>query len=357
MGIGSPRTDVSRCRALASIPGVVVQEFDSKHALGDSFWAIRINRRLYLAQSIRRANASLIVTVKTIRPDYVVVDGEVWLYPSTLQEIKKHTGSVVYYATDDAMARPSHLWLHRLAIKHYDLYLTTNRFNISELRDRYGVKTMRVGMGYDHDYYHKPTTGRDCGNQSQGPILFVGHWEPHTESYVSALLHAGHAVSLHGAGWKRAKNAALRGAQPMPGNEYIMAISNASIALCFLSRMNRNESTGRSYEITGMRTFMLAERTDEHQYLFGDGIGAGLFSNTAELIEKAGYYLQHPTERQLVAAQGYIRCNQLGLSWQEHMYREWPLAQRVLEYGTDSLSEADEYPFWSGFRHGKAIKS
>ena len=95
-------------------------------------------------------------------------------------------------------------------------------------------------------------------------MIFVGHREPHTEDFVNALIEAGHPVSLYGAGWQKAKNHALRGTRPLPGQNYIEAIGNASIALCFLSKEERNESTGRSFEITGLGTFMLAERTDEH---------------------------------------------------------------------------------------------
>ena len=138
-GVGSPRTDVTRYNALAAMPGLDVKAFDGRSVLGESLWQKRVNHRLYLGQSVRRANSALIETVKETNPDYVIVDGEHWLYPSTLKTIKHHTGALIYYGTDDALARPSVLWLHRLGARYFDLYLTTNRLNIRELPDRYGV--------------------------------------------------------------------------------------------------------------------------------------------------------------------------------------------------------------------------
>jgi hypothetical protein len=324
--------------------------------MGESLFQKRVNNRLYSGKSVRDANAGLIEAVKEAKPDCVIFDGEVWLYPSTLKTLRKYAQALIYYGTDDALANPLHLWLHRLSAKYFDLYLTTNRFNVWEIRERYGVPAIRVGMGYDSDYYTKSVLNSQDGEASGASMIFVGHWEQHTETFINALIEAGHPVSVHGAGWRKAKNRALRGTRPLPGENYIEAIRNASIALCFLSRLNRNESTGRSYEITAIGTFMLAERTDEHEYLFGDGVGAALFSNSEELVEKASYYLSHAAERRLIAETGNSRCRELGLSWQEHMQREWPMVCRVLEYGTEVLTDADDQPFWPGYRKGEAVR-
>jgi len=356
MGVGSPRTNVTRYRALAAMPGLNVRAFDSRSTLGESLWQKRVNHRLYLGKSVHRANEALIETVKETNPDYVIVDGDIWLYPSTLKTIRRHAGALIYYGTDDALARPSVLWLHRLGAKYFDLYLTTNRFNVWEMRDRYGVQTMRVGMGYDRDYYTKSVLNAHATDALGYSMIFVGHWEPHTEGFVNALMEAGHSVLLYGGGWQKAKNYAMRSTRPLPGKDYVEAIASASIALCFLSEEERNESTGRSYEIPGIGTFMLAQYTDEHEYIFGDGVGAGLFSNQNELVEKAGYYLKHISERRLIADKGRSRCQELGLSWQEHMQREWPIVRRVLDQGIDTLTDADDLPFWQGFRRGKAVK-
>jgi len=97
---------------------------------------------------------------------------------------------------------------------------------------------------------------------------------------------------------------------------------------------------------------MLAERTAEHEYLYPDGISAALFSTPDELVDKARHYVADPESRLRVAANGHERCMKLGLSWQDHMRREWSLAEMILESGSDNLPQTADAPFWRGFRKG-----
>jgi len=126
------------------------------------------------------------------------------------------------------------------------------------------------------------------------------------------------------------------------------------IGLCFLSRRNRNDSTGRSFEIPALGVFMLAQRTAEHDFLYGDGEGVALFSDTKECVDKARYYLERAGERQAIAAAGQARSQALGLSWADHLRREWPMIERWLNAGAESLQPQDDQPFWPGYRRGAA---
>jgi hypothetical protein len=122
--------------------------------------------------------------------------------------------------------------------------------------------------------------------------------------------------------------------------------------------MHASESASRSFEIPAIGAFMLAQRTAEHEYLYGDGVGAALFSDCEELVTKANYYLAHKDERLRIADTGHGLCERIGLSWQEHMAREWPLVDQVLHSGLDVLNRQDsDVPFWSGFRNGSLPSS
>jgi len=293
------------------------------------------------------ANIRLQQEVASQTPDLVWVDKGSWIYPSVLRNLHNHTKFLVHYNTDDVYGN-SRFWLHRLGIKAYDLYLTTNRFNVREIEQRYGVRSVRVGMGYDH---HVHTAGRLQKSPNQYSVVFIGHWEPHTEKYIGTLLRAGVSARVWGAGWQKAADPVLRSVTPLPETDYRATIAAADIALCFLSRWNRNESTGRSFEIPAIGSFLLAERTPEHEYLFGDGSHAALFSSEDELIEKTRYYLANPEKRQAIAQSGHQRVLELGLSWEDHVRREWPMALRLLNSGSD-FQESDHFPFWQGFRDG-----
>jgi hypothetical protein len=205
-------------------------------------------------------------------------------------------------------------------------------------------------MGFDQDLHRPPTDS--SGALAPGALVFIGHWEPHTEAYVLALRNAGLPLRIWGGAWHRAQALALRQYRPCSTDEYTPTIAAARVALCFLSRANRNESTGRSYEIPAIGTCMLAERTPEHEFLYRDGVDACFFSTAEELVRKARYLLDHPEERQKIAASGQARCNELDLSWKGHIAREWPLLERMLA-GETLKDPSDDAPFWPGFRSGE----
>ena len=113
-------------------------------------------------------------------------------------------------------------------------------------------------------------------------------------------MKAGLDVRVWGHNWGKARQAELRAVKPLPQGEYAAEIARARMALCSLSRWNRNESTGRSFEIPAIGTMMLAERTPEHDFIYGDGRGAVLFSAADELVRKARYYLEDSIARRTI---------------------------------------------------------
>ncbi len=344
-------TSVPRMRGLKKL-GLDVVSMDSTPWVGKGPKLLRsLNQRFYFGTSVRAMNAAILHAGADNSPDVVWIDKGNWIYPATLRRLRKHARFLVHYNTDDVFARGAYFWLHRLGLKQYDLYLTTNRRNVHEIQQRYGVQSLRVGMGYDSDFYHPPAF--DSRETASNQVVFVGHWQPHAEKYISALLNSGISVKVWGYNWWKAKTRELRTCKHIPYSDYIKTIGSAKIALCFLSRRNRNESTGRSFEIPAIGTFMLAERTGEHEFLYGDGAGSALFSNEEELVDKTRYYLDHDKERESIASTGQARCRALGLSWQEHIKCEWPIVERILTNGVGAVLAENDRPFWQGFREGK----
>lgn len=344
---------MSRCEGLRML-GLRVDGFDCTGFRGVSSWAQRLNHRFYCGSSVRQLNRDLVDAVRAKRPDVLWVDKGYWIYPRALAEIRQYSRFLVHYNTDDIFGPGSYSWLHRKGMRHYDLCLSTNRDNVLEIRKRYGIRTMRAGMGFDANAHSPVRSNRRGSGGSAAAIVFIGHWEPHSEGFIAALHRAGHRVGVWGAGWRRARNPEFRTVSLLPGAAYVSILSMADIALCFLSRVNRNESTGRSFEIPAIGTFLMAERTPEHEYFYGDGIGAALFSTSEELIEKVDYYLEHPAERDRIASTGHARCMAMRLSWQDHMRREWPLVEDLLLSDRQQITdERADQPFWPGFRQGR----
>lgn len=342
-------TCLSRFKALKRL-GVNVTPLDTTKWLPSGPRLIRaIVARTYMHPSFYRMNMLLRDLVQKARYDVVWIEKGQWVYPWILAYARGEGCTLVHYNTDDIFGRHEHFWLHRLCIKHYSLYLTTNRYNVNEISRLYRVATIRVGMGYDSDV-HCPTNG---SKEKKIDVIFVGTWRPQTEDSILSLRKAGINVQIWGHNWRKARDHALRKAIPLAHAEYIDAVSQAKIALCFVSRWNRNESTGRSFEIPAIGTFMLAEHTPEHEFIYGNGVSAGLFGTTAELVEKARYYLENPSEREAIAREGHARSLKPGYSWADHMRREWPIVERMLAQPKSMPIVDEDAPFWQGFRNGE----
>jgi hypothetical protein len=313
-----------------------------------------LGHRYYCTRANWDGNMRLRQLVRELRPHVVWIDKGRWIYPRTLRVLRAQGAKLVHYNTDDIYDPQGYAWLHRLGIRHYDLCITTNRFNVSEIISKYGVTSFRAGMGYDADS-HRPPAGMDMN--AVADVVFVGHWEQHTESYLAALHDAGLIVRVHGGNWRRARRHEFRKARTLPQTDYNAALTSAKLAICSLSRRNRNESTGRSFEIPAIGACLVAEDTVEHRYFYQDGQEAFFFRGIGDLVAKCNWLVGQSDIRRRVAAAGRRRCLALGLSWQDHINREWPLCDRFLQEGSLSLKLGDDAPFWSGFRSGLPCES
>jgi spore maturation protein CgeB len=346
--LGEGSTARSRWAGLRAV-GLDVVEVDTSGWLPPrGRWVRSFVTRAFLHPSVHRMNARLRSLLAERQNDVLWLDKGEWTYPSTLAFARRRGCAIVHYNTDDVLGRHAHSWLHRRGLARSDVYLPTNRHNVGELRRRYGVRAFRAGMGHDPVLLDlRPTPRRDAA-----AVVYVGHWEPHTEQALLALRAAGIEVGVWGYNWFKARDRSLRQARFLPHADYAATMAGSRIALGFLSRWNRNDSTGRSFEIPALGAFLLAERTPEHEFVYGDGAGAALFSTPAELVAKARHYLAHPDERGAVAAAGHARLKAVGYSWTDHMRREWPLVERLLADPAAALTAADDAPFWPGFRAG-----
>lgn len=280
----------------------------------------------------RRANRALLDRARELRPDVVWVDTGVWIWPDTLKQLRRQGCFLVEHITDAMVARHWRVRAKRRLLREtaafYDVFLTTNVDDAALLAKSTPPMPLLTDLGYDDHRFEPTPLPPALARQWNNPMVFIGHHEPHTEAGILALADAGLPVRVYGhPGWFASPNRKRLGdrLQPSLGNEdYARALKGAAIGLCFVSVLNYNQTSARSFEIPGSGTFLLAVRTPQHVACFEEGKEAEFFSDHAELVRKARYYLEHDAEREAIARRGQQRCVTSGYSWDRIMARDWP---------------------------------
>jgi hypothetical protein len=151
--------------------------------------------------------------------------------------------------------------------------------------------------------------------------VFAGHYEDDGRvETLEAICDAGFHLNLFGGGWSAAlpklkSDSPLRSKYPIsPATEsdYRYAICGAKVALCFLSTLNRDTYTRRSFQIPAMRTAMLSQYTDDLASLYKEDKEAVFFNTKAELLEKIKRLLVDEKWRYSVAKGGYDKVHAAG---------------------------------------------
>jgi len=225
--------------------------------------------------------------------------------------------------------------LLRRTVSQYHILFTSNLDDFTALRGNTGTPVELTQLGFDHYRFNDAPLSPTEVIKWKSQMLFVGHYEPHTEQHIVALVEAGLSVTVYGPGWHRARNAKrlqnyIR-FHPLEGQDYVNALKTAEIGLCVVSKWNYNQTAARSFEIPACGTFLLAVRTPQHLECYREGVEAEFFGNREELVRKARFYLQNPYHRNEVAKQGHQRCIDSGYSWADIMRRDWSKVQVALK--------------------------
>lgn len=105
------------------------------------------------------------------------------------------------------------------------------------------------------------------------------------------------------------------------GPDYARALAGAKIAIGLLSKRVPETTTTRSFEIPAMGTFLLAERTADHQALFDEGHEAAFFEGAEELAAQIRLYLNDDAARARIAQAGQHKCQTAGYATDQQFSR------------------------------------
>ena len=318
----SPYLTTGARRAALVDLGFAVDAIDPEPFVqGSSRLTASIAHRTLLTPGIFAFNREIVQRAARFRPDVIWLEKATYVFPRTHRRLRRDSSALfVYHNTDDWKLRGWQQDLHwrflRRVLGEYDLYITSNWWNVDEFRAAGFPRVVHMELAAN------PAV-RDPGAVSEaerralgGPVGFIGHWEPATERQLLHLVRHGVPVKIYGGGWQwvREKQALAGVVQYrfVNGDEYARAIVSFDVNLGIVSKWNRNHTASRTFQIPALGGFLLHQRNDVVTRYFKEGEEADFFDSDDELLEKCRHYLAHPDERRRIAEAGRRRCIESG---------------------------------------------
>ena len=310
-----PMWEGCTCRERAHVLegyGYVIDALDTAPYLEQTSRVVRaFEHRLLWGPNVTALNRALVKLAKEKQmPDVIWFDKARWLYPATLERIKKETGAIcVHYTPDPAFTVHTSRHFSK-AIQLFDLCVTTKAYELNAYRDNGARHVLFTLQGID-DRFTSLAQPPDSNRQSGS--VFVGHCEPHYINMLNAAASVEDSLQIYGSGWTMAakKNPILSGhvkAEGAWGLDYVRVLASARIGLGLLCKSYPDKFTTRSFEVPAAGAMLLAERTTAHQELFVEGEEAEYFSSIDEMKEKLKFYLANESARLKIAVAGQARC-------------------------------------------------
>lgn len=280
----------------------------------------RLQNKLLFGPRISKINYRLISHAHAFEPDVIFLYRGTHIFPRSLQKIRTLLPNVklVGYNNDDPFSPGAEklLWRHFLnCVPLYDLVLAYRKHNIAEFV-KAGAKRVEMLRSWYSTKRNFPVLLSDKDLlRFECDVVFVGHYEDDFRvEYLESLAKRGISVKIFGPGYDwdpvLARSDALKHLVPVDlvwGSDYNKALCGAKIAVCFLSKLNRDTYTRRCFEIPATGTFMLAERTHDLVSLYNEGTEVEFFGSVGEFTEKVQFYLANDTHRKKIAAGGSAR--------------------------------------------------
>lgn len=271
-----------------------------------------LQHRLLWGPDVMRFNCDLMDFVRHTDSIQVVwIDKGRWVFPSTLEKIKNCTQALlIHYTPDPAFTLHSSRHFEK-SLPLYDLCVTTKRYELERYRETGAKQVVFTWQGID-DRFIRYERCTDIEDPRRTGIVFIGHNEPYYRSILATVGSRYRDLQIIGPGWQdyTGRDGFLRSfikGGPVWGKNYVSHLASARIGLGLLSKYYPDQFTTRSFEIPAAGTMLIAERTEEHQGLFKEGYEAEFFSNSDELNDKIGFYLNHDSARCSIAEKGRKR--------------------------------------------------
>ncbi len=278
---------------------------------------LKTQNKYLLGPRVNRLNDDLVTLASREQPDAVFIYRGSHILPATLRALRKACPGAVLigYNNDDPFSPryPRWLWRHYLgSVPEYDLVLAYRHRNLDELRALGAKRAELLRSWFMPDRNHPVKLSEDERAQYGCDVVFVGHYEEDGRlQYLEEVARRGWKLRIFGPGYEwdsvLRNSAVLAGHVPTSlvwGRDYNLALCGAKVALCFLSKLNRDTYTRRCFEIPACGTVLMSEFSDDLVGLYIADQEAVFFRSPEEMGDKLDKLLGDSAARGAVAAAG-----------------------------------------------------
>ena len=277
----------------------------------DNFFK-KLQNKIIFGPLVFKINKDFLHFIEINKPDVIFIYRGTHIFPNILKKIKLSLPEtiIIGYNNDDPFSSKHSIFLWRLFKKNIlicDIVFSYRKINILEYK-KLGVKNVYLLRSWFDRTRNYPKYNKILYKYD---VVFIGHYENDDRiKILENIVSNGFSLKIFGPGWNKqiSKSSVLSGQIPVSvvwGEEYNSALCDSKIALCFLSKLNRDTYTRRCFEIPASGTFMLSEYSSDLASMFKEGKDAEFFRDEGELIAKIKFYLDHDAEREGIAASGY----------------------------------------------------
>jgi hypothetical protein len=283
---------------------------------------------------IAGVNADLITAVLEEKPDIVWFDKPLQFTPSTIRRVKELGAITVCFNQDNPFGPRNDGGWHQFykIYRMLDLHCLFRNADIQRYQE-WGLNYIKIQLSYDPREHFPPPAGWSDADRNR-EVSYIGSPHENRPQFLRSLIESFDIpVSISGPRWDRVLSKDERGRYKWCGMlrdaEYRETLWRSKINLAFITHLNEEDVVHKSFEIAACRGFLLAERSPEHQRCFQEGKEAEFFSSIEECADKIRYYLDHPAEREEIAASGCERAKLSGYDNDTKLSRVLCRAQEI----------------------------
>lgn len=250
----------------------------------------------------------LIEKIEDFKPDYLFVHGyPVGMNFDALIEVKNmYTIPMIYWAVEDP------LYFNEISkgIAAISDYVFTTDIGLVDEYRRMGKKS-KLLLFCCNPKFHKRLLPSECYKHD---IVFIGtNYKDRvkaTEMMLQPLIDTGQDLMIWGNSWWIDGTSQFKIPEKyyggfLPYENLPQVYSSAKIVIgLHLDDTSDTQTSMRTFEALGCRSFYVTQYTKAHQNLFKKGLHLEWVNSKEELIETIQYYLSNEREREIIALKG-----------------------------------------------------